>query len=92
LTANGLDDKIAPRVGAAYDVKGDGRLKLYGSWGRYFDWTKYELPRDSFGADWRPFIAGARGIEFDGPISQVCSDALLASLHRPFLQLPSLSG
>ncbi len=47
----GLDDKIAPRVGAAYDVKGDGKLKLYGSWGRYFDWTKYELPRDSFGAD-----------------------------------------
>jgi hypothetical protein len=47
----GFGEKIAPRVGAVYDVNGNGRLKLYGSWGRYFDWTKYELARDSFGAD-----------------------------------------
>jgi hypothetical protein len=47
-------DKLAPRLGAAYDVRGDGRLKVYGSWGRYFDWTKYELARGSFGGDfWR---------------------------------------
>jgi hypothetical protein len=44
-------DKIAPRLGATYDLRGDGRVKLYGSWGRYFDWTKYELVRGSFGGD-----------------------------------------
>lgn len=44
-------DKIAPRLGAAFDLRGDGRTKLYGSWGRYFDWTKYELPRGSYGGD-----------------------------------------
>ncbi len=44
-------DKLAPRLGAAYDVWGDGRLKLFGSWGLYYDWTKYELPRGSFGAE-----------------------------------------
>ena len=27
------------------------RLKVFGSWGRYYDWTKYELPRGSFGGD-----------------------------------------
>jgi len=49
-------DKLAPRVGAAYDVRGDGRLKVYGSWGRYFDWVKYELARGSFGGDfWRVY-------------------------------------
>ena len=49
-------DKLAPRLGASYDVQGDGRLKLYGSWGRYFDWTKYELARGSFGGDfWRVY-------------------------------------
>ncbi len=47
----GWGDKIAPRVGASYDWFGDGKLKLYGSWGRYFDWTKYELSRGSFGGD-----------------------------------------
>ncbi len=46
-----MADKIAPRLGASYDLFGNGRAKLYGSWGRYFDWTKYELPRGSFGGD-----------------------------------------
>jgi Carboxypeptidase regulatory-like domain/TonB-dependent Receptor Plug Domain len=50
----GYGDKLAPRLGASYDVFNDGRLKLYGSWGRYFDWTKYEVSRGAFGADvWR---------------------------------------
>jgi Carboxypeptidase regulatory-like domain/TonB-dependent Receptor Plug Domain len=44
-------DKLAPRLGATYDVRNDGKLKLFGSWGRYYDWTKYELPRGSYGGD-----------------------------------------
>ncbi len=47
----GYSDKIAPRLGASYDVFGNGRLKVYGSFGRYFDWVKYELSRGTFGAD-----------------------------------------
>ena len=46
-----LGDKLAPRLGAAYDVFGDGQMKVFGSWGRYYDWTKYELPRGSFGGE-----------------------------------------
>jgi outer membrane receptor protein involved in Fe transport len=44
-------EKLAPRLGASYDLTGNGRLKLSGSWGRYFDWTKYSLSRGSFGGD-----------------------------------------
>ncbi len=47
----GWGDKLAPRVGIAYDVKGDGKLKVSASYGRYFDWTKYELSRGAFGGD-----------------------------------------
>ena len=47
----GWGEKLAPRVGIAYDVKGDGKLKLSASYGRYFDWTKYELARGAFGGD-----------------------------------------
>lgn len=47
----GWGDKIAPRLGAAWDVLGNGKWKLSGSFGRYFDVMKYELARGSFGGD-----------------------------------------
>jgi hypothetical protein len=49
----GFGDKIAPRVGAAYDVMGDGRWKAYGSWGIFYDIFKLDLGQQSFGgAKW----------------------------------------
>ncbi len=47
----GWGDKLAPRLGASYDLFGNGKTKIFGSWGRLFDWTKYELVRGSFGGD-----------------------------------------
>lgn len=44
-------DKIAPRLGFAFDPTGDGRTKIFGSFGRFFDRFKYELPRGSFGGE-----------------------------------------
>ncbi|MGE3841816.1 MAG: TonB-dependent receptor [Vicinamibacterales bacterium] len=46
-----FSEKLAPRLGLAYDVNGDGKMKVFGSWGIYYDWTKYELARGSFGAE-----------------------------------------
>ena len=39
----GFGQKLAPRLGAAYDLRGDGRWKLYGSWGVFYDVFKYSL-------------------------------------------------
>jgi Ca-activated chloride channel family protein len=47
----GFGDKIAPRLGAAYDVRGNGKTKIYGFYGRFFDGFKYDLPRALFGGD-----------------------------------------
>ena len=44
-------DKIAPRVGFAYDVRGDSRLKVYGSWGVFYDLMKLTIGRVMFGGD-----------------------------------------
>jgi hypothetical protein len=52
----GWGEKLAPRIGASWDVLGTGRLKIYGGWGRYYDWTKYDLARGTFGGDvWRVY-------------------------------------
>jgi hypothetical protein len=47
----GWSDKLAPRFGFAYNLFGDDRVKISGSYGRYYDWTKYELARGTFGGD-----------------------------------------
>jgi len=47
----GFFDKIAPRIGFAYDMKGDGTNKLFGSFGIYYDVMKVEMAVGTFGGD-----------------------------------------
>ena len=46
----GFADKLAPRVGLAWDATGDRKTKVYGSWGVFYDITKLQITR-GFGAD-----------------------------------------
>lgn len=53
----GWGDKIAPRIGGAFDLTGDGKTKVSAFFGWFYDRFKYELPRGSFGgaiyySDW----------------------------------------
>jgi hypothetical protein len=47
----GWNDKIAPRLGFAYDLTGNGETKIFASYGRFFDRVKFALPRGLFGGD-----------------------------------------
>ncbi|MEW6130400.1 MAG: TonB-dependent receptor [Acidobacteriota bacterium] len=48
----GWGDKVAPRLGVAWDVLGNGKWKLSASYGHFFDTMKLELARGSFGGDY----------------------------------------
>ncbi|HEY4355348.1 MAG TPA: carboxypeptidase regulatory-like domain-containing protein [Acidobacteriaceae bacterium] len=48
----GFDQKVGPRLGVAYDVLHNGKLKVYGSYGRFYDIIKYSLPAGSFGGQY----------------------------------------
>jgi len=45
----GFGDKLAPRVGVAWDVRGDSSWKVYANGGMFYDMMKHSAPRDAFG-------------------------------------------
>ena len=50
--AFGWGDKVAPRIGGAYDLLHNGKVKIYGSYGMFYDIMKMGLARGSFGSDY----------------------------------------
>jgi hypothetical protein len=48
----GWGSKIAPRIGAAWDVFQNGKLKVFGSYGVFNDMMKLNLALGSFGGQW----------------------------------------
>src|SRR6266478_2246045 len=45
-------DKVAPRIGGAYDLLHNGKVKIFASYGKFYDIMKYSLPRGSFGGEY----------------------------------------
>ncbi len=45
----GFEDKLAPRFGVVYDVFGDSTLKVFGSYGIYYDVMKLYMAEGAFG-------------------------------------------
>jgi hypothetical protein len=46
-----MAQKLAPRLAVAYYLRSNQRMRLFVNWGRYFDWSKYELARNAFGGN-----------------------------------------
>ena len=48
----GWKDKIAPRIGVAWDVFRDGKLKIFGGYGVFYDQMKLNVAISSFGGQY----------------------------------------
>ncbi len=48
----GWGKKIAPRLGGAYDLLHNGKVKIFADYSKYFDIMKLGLTRGSFGSDY----------------------------------------
>jgi len=48
----GWGDKIAPRIGVAWDVLNNGKWKVFGSYGKFYDVMKLNLAISSFGGQY----------------------------------------
>jgi len=48
----GWTDKIAPRIGAAWDVFQNGKAKIFGSYGQFYDQMKLNLAISSYGGQY----------------------------------------
>ncbi len=58
----GWKDKVAPRVGAAWDVFRNGKLKFFGDYGKFYDIMKLNLAISSFGGQyWQNCYYGIDG-------------------------------
>jgi hypothetical protein len=59
-------DKLAPRLGFIYDVFGDTSLKIFGSWGLYYDVIKTYMPAHSYaGFKWKSAYYTIDSYEWD---------------------------
>jgi hypothetical protein len=74
----GWGDKLAPRIGAAYDVFQNGKLKVFGSYGVFNDQLKLNLAISSFGGQYWNNCAYA----LDAPSTPASIDAAYDSNRR----------
>jgi hypothetical protein len=65
----------APRIGATYDIKGDGTSKLFASWGRFFAKVPNDLAARALAAD----ASVSRGDYYDANLTQPIPDGVPAA-------------
>jgi hypothetical protein len=82
VSVHKFDMEAAPRIGISYDVKGDGRQKVWGFYGRYYDpvrgnmtdfagaWTGWERYEQAYVADtWVTYRVRGGGENIDALFS-----------------------
>ena len=78
-----LQNQWAPRLGATYDVFGDGEAKLFGFWGRYFLPVATNTNQRLAGAEF--FIQDTWTLDRTGGVNDVNADGIDDATDEPIL-------
>jgi outer membrane receptor protein involved in Fe transport len=65
-----LDNLIAPRIGFIYDPTQEGKAKLFGHWGRFYENIPMDMNVRSFGGE--VALSAARGVDGSGTLNNTC--------------------
>jgi Carboxypeptidase regulatory-like domain len=65
----------SPRIGATYDIRGDGKSKIFASWGRFYAKIPNDLAARALGSD----DGISRGDYFDANLTQPVPEGVLAA-------------
>lgn len=84
----GFEDKLAPRLGLVYDVHGDSSLKIFGSFGIYYDVMKLYLAEGSYGG----FKWISDYYTLDNPYFWDIGDEYVAGLDTPEARADQAEG
>jgi hypothetical protein len=84
-----LKNNWAPRIGAAYDATGDGKTKVYGSWGRFYSRIPNDVAARHLSAD----DSTSRADYFDAALtSPIPAGVLAGGVTNHFLLLNPTAG
>ncbi|MBI2262101.1 MAG: TonB-dependent receptor [Caulobacterales bacterium] len=78
-----LQNQWAPRLGATYDVFGDGEAKLFGFWGRYFLPVAVNTNQRLAGAEF--FLQDTWSLDFTGGPNDVDANGIDDTTDEPIL-------
>lgn len=81
------DGNWGPRIGATYDLLGDGRSKLYGFWGRFYAQIPNDLAARALSAD----ASITRADYFDAALTNPIPEGVLAGEVTEHLQFAGLN-
>ncbi len=78
-----LQDQWAPRIGATYDVFGDGSAKLFGFWGKYYLPVAVNTNQRLAGAEF--FISDTWNLDVTCKVNDVDCNGIHDTTDEPFL-------
>jgi outer membrane receptor protein involved in Fe transport len=78
-TAFTISNMLAPRIGVIYDPTQEGRSKVFGHWGRFYESMPMDINVRAFGGEIINFALIAPSVSLSNPLQTVCPEAANAT-------------